>query len=358
MRTTVIRFLALACASSAALALSANALATPRLIISGGPTPGTAAATTVQITEDKTDAAPLKVSIYQATGYAATLGQPAGTQIGTVHADLQALAISPDAIIQADGTVLTADPAAYTSNTCAPGAHAAVWLLHVTVSGQTIDVPVYLDPTTGAEAALGAAKLVFCLSDPYDTAPTSIRAPFGVKIINAKMTLNSGIITNPSSGGTFLWRATITPWNPATPAPDAAKTVEVQSIVTIPATLSLKATVKTVRHKRHGKTTVTNSVLLSGKLLENLQGVQGASVTILAGGKKIGIAKTSASGAFSRNAGLNKKTTFQAKVTLAQRDIACVSPLPATSVPGGCVGATVAGYSLASNLVTATPKKK
>jgi hypothetical protein len=355
---TVFRFLALAGAAAATLALAANALATPRLIVSGGPTPSVAAATTIQITEDKSDAAPLKISIYQPAGYAAVLNQLVGTQIGTVHADLQALAISPDAIIQADGTVLVDDPAKYTSNTCAPGTHAAVWLLHVTVSGQTIDVPVYLDPTTGTEQALGAAKLVLCLSDPYDTAPAAIRAPFGVKLINAKLVLNSGVITNPSSAGTFLWRTIITPWNPATPAPDAAKTIEAQSVVTIPDTLSLKATVKTVRHKHGKKTTVTNSVLLSGKLLENLQGVQGASVTILAGGKKIGTTTTNASGTFSRQAGLNKKTTFQAKVTVAQRDTACVSPLPASSVPGGCTGATIGGYTLSSNVVSATPKKK
>jgi hypothetical protein len=357
MRNTL-RFLALACASTVTLALAGNALATPRLIISGGPTPGTAAATTVQVTEDKSDAAPLKISIYQPAGYVATLNQVVGTQIGTVHADLQALAISPDAIIQADGTVLVDDPAKHTADACAPGAHAAVWLLHVTVSGTTLDVVVYVDPTVGPEQALGAAKLVLCLPDPY--IPQSVGgAAFGAKIINAKLVLASGVITNPSSAGAYLWRSTITPWNLTTPGPDAVKTIEAQSIVTIPDTLSLKATVKTIRHKRRGhKTTVTNSVLLSGALLENLQGVQGASVAILAGGKKIGSTTTNASGAFSRKAGLNKKTTFQAKVTVAQRDTACVSPLPATSVPGGCTGATVGGYTLSSKVITATPKKK
>jgi hypothetical protein len=352
MRSTFIRFLALACASSAALALSANALATPRLIISGGSTPGVAAATTVQVTEDKTDAAPLKITIYQATGYTATLGQPAGTQIGTVHADLQALAISPDAIIQADGTVLTADPATYTSNTCAPGSHAAVWLLHVTVSGQTIDVPVYLDPTTGAEAALGSAKLQLCLSDPYDTAPAAIRAPFGVKLINAKMVLNSGIITNPSSAGTFLWRATITPWNPATPAPDAAKTVEVQSIVTLPpGRVTVKATVKKLTKPKRSVATV------SGKVTENGAAVSGASVVIFANGKKIATVKTNASGSFAKSFTIKKTTKFQAKVAVAQHDTACVSPLPATSVPGGCVGATIGAWAASSPTVSAKPKK-
>jgi hypothetical protein len=352
MRTTVIRFLALACASSAALALSANALATPRLIVSGGNAPSAAAATTVQVTEDKADPAPLKITIYQATGYAATLGQPAGTQIGTVHADLQALAISADAIIQADGTVLAADPATYASNTCSPGAHAAVWLLHVTVSGQTIDVPVYLDPTSGAEAALGSAKLVLCLSDPYDTAPASIRAPFGVKLINAKMVLNSGIITNPATAGTFLWRATITPWNPATPAPDAAKTVEVQSVVTLPpGKATLKATVKKIKKPKHSVATV------SGTVTENGVAVSGASVAIFANGKKVATVKTNANGVFAKAFTIKKATKFQAKVAVAQHDTACVSPLPTSSVPGGCVGASIGAWAASSPTVATKPKK-
>ncbi len=342
------RLLALAGAAVASLALASGALATPRLIIGG---------TTIQVTEDKSDAAPLKITIYIATGFSATLGQAAGTQIGAVHADLQALAISPDAIIPADGTVLADDPTKYAANMCAPGAHAAVWLLHVTVSGQTIDVPVYIDPTSGTETALGAAKLQLCLSDPYENAGAA-RAPFGVKIINAKLTLNAGIINAPAAAGSYLFRALITPWNAAAPAPDAAHTVEAQSIVNIPAALSLKATVKTIRHKKGKKTTVTNSVLLSGKLLENLQGVAGAKVDIFAGGKNRGSTTTSSSGSYSRSLGLPNKTTFQAKATVPQRDVACVSSLPPTQVPGGCVGATLAGYTISSPTVTATPKKK
>jgi len=100
MRMTF-RLLAVAGAAVASLALASGALATQRLIVS---------ASTIQVTEDKSDAAPLKITIYIATGFSATLGQAAGTQIGAVHADLQALAISPDAIIPADGTVLADDP--------------------------------------------------------------------------------------------------------------------------------------------------------------------------------------------------------------------------------------------------------
>ena len=350
MRTTVARFLALAVAATATLALAANALATPRLIVSGGATAGVAAATTIQVTEDKTDAAPLKISIYEPAGYAATLNQVAGTQIGTVHADLQALAISPDAIIQADGTVLVDDPAKYTSNTCAPGAHAAVWLLHVTVSGQTIDVPVYIDPTTGTEQALGAAKLVLYLSDPYDTAPAAIRAPFGVKLINAKLLLNSGIVKNPASAGTYLWRSTITPWNPLTPAPNAAGTIEAQSIVNLSGKATLKANVKKV-------TTKKSRVTLGGVVSENGTPVSGATVLLYANGKRVATAKTNANGIYAKVLLITKATKFQAKATAPQRDTACVTPLPATQVPGGCVGATVGPYQVVSPTVATRLKR-
>ena len=349
MRTTVARFLALAVAATATLALAANALATPRLIVSGGAAAGVAAATTIQVTEDKTDAAPLKISIYEPAGYAATLNQVAGTQIGTVHADLQALAISPDAIIQADGTVVVDDPAKHTADACAPGAHAAVWLLHVTVSGTTLDVAVYVDPTTGVEQALGAAKLVLCLPDPY--IPQSAGgAAFGVKIINAKLLMNSGVVTNPSSPGTYLWRSIITPWNPLTPAPNAAGTIEAQSIVNLPGKATLRATVKKVTKKK-------SRVTLGGSVTENGAPVSGAIVLIYANGKKVATAKTNSSGLYVKALLITKVTKFQAKATAPQRDTACVSPLPATSVPGGCVGATVGPYQVASSTIATKLKK-
>ncbi len=61
---------------------------------------------------------------------------------------------------------------------------------------------------------------------------------------------------------------------PGEPGTRAAKTVEVQSIVTLPAKATLKATVKTVKKK--------NSVLLSGTVTANGAPVSGASVAIFA----------------------------------------------------------------------------
>jgi len=355
------RLVTLTAVAAASLGVAANALAkTPQLLVAGATATGASAQTIVELREEKTDAAPLRATIYVPPGYTATLTQSAGTQIGTVSGSLQALQISADAIITAEGTVLTAAPSAYVSNPCVPGMHAAVWLLHVVVSGQTLDVPVYVDPTTGAETAFSSAKLVFCLSNPYAEAqPPSSRATFGGKLIDAKIMLSAGVLTNPSTAGSFLWRAAITPWTANGALPNAAGTVETQAIVTVPSALSLKAKVKTVRDTRriNGKlrATVSNSVLLSGKLLENLKGVAGARVAIFGSGKSAGSATTAGSGAFSKTLKLRKRTSFKVTATIPTRETSCRSPLPGTS---GCVSATMAGYKVGSAAVSARPRTR
>jgi hypothetical protein len=361
----ILRLLVFGCAATASLALAGNAFAkTPQLIVSGATTTGASAATTVEVKEEKADAAPLKITIYVPTGYVANLGQSISTQIGTVDASLQALVISPDAIITATGTVTVGDATSTPLRTSAAqctgvATHAAIWLLNVTVAGQALVVPVYVDPTTGTEAAFSSAKLVLCLPNPYAEAqPPSSRAASGAKIIDAKLILSAGVLTNPSPPGSYVWRTVITPWTVNGATPNVVGTIETQAIVTIPASVSLKAKVKTVRHKKNGKTTVTNSVLLSGKLLENLTGVSGGKVAFFANGKTAGSTRTKAGGSFSKQRGLTKRTRFSVKVAVPTRETSCTSPLPATSVPGGCVSATMAGYTLTSSTVLATPKKR
>lgn len=350
-------------AATAALPLAGNALAaTPQLLVSGAQATGASARTTFQVKEAKTDAAPLEISIYMPAGYTANLSHAAGTQIGTVRTRIQLLASSVDSVADASGTVLVADkslPALQTSATQCTGTpmHAAIWLLHTVAPGQTLDVPVYVDPTTGAEAAFSSAKLVLCLPNPYEQALPGTRAPGGAKVFDTKATLSAGVITNPTAAGAYLWRAVIAPWSANGPNPNPAGTVEAQAIVTVPASLALKAKVTTIRHKRHGRKTVTNSVLLSGKLLENLQGVAGAKVTIYANDKTAGSTTTNAAGAFSRRLAFNNKATFNVTATVPTRETACVNPLAATAVPAGCVSATLAGYKIGSNSVDATPRR-
>jgi hypothetical protein len=287
------------------------------------------------------------------------LGQSPGTQIGTVTASVQALQVSGDTVIpNVSGTVVTDAPSKYVTNTCAPGVHAAVWLLQLTVQGTIYDVPAYVDAASGNETTFSAAKVVLCFANPYEQAAPGTRAPFGVKLVDAKVALSAGMFTNPTTAGSYVWRTLITPWTVSAATDNPAGAMETQSIVNIPSSLSLKATVRTTRHRRHGRTVVANSVLLSGKLLENLTGIAGATVTFFANGKTAGSAPTAASGGFSTKTGLARKTTLKATATVPTRETGCVNPLSAAFAPAGCVAATIAGYKLASNTVTATPRKR
>jgi hypothetical protein len=123
--------------------------------------------------------------------------------------------------------------------------------------------------------------------------------------------------------------------------------------------VSLKAKVSTSRKQKRvrGKTRtiVKSSVLLSGRVLENLQGVDGAKIAFLAGGKSAGTATTGSSGSFAKRLALAETVSFRVRVTVQTRETACANPLPETLIPGGCTSATIAGYRLTSSAVIAKP---
>jgi len=357
-----VRLLVLGGVVTAALALAASAFAKTQLLVSGATALGASATTIAEVKRANEDAASAQISIYIPNGYKANLGQSPGTQIGTVAARAQLLEINADTILDLTGTILVADQndqalQAGAAQCTGSRTHAAIWLLRLLVAGQTVNVPVYVDQSSGSEATFSSAKLVLCLPQPYAKALPNY-SPFGTKIVEAKTTLSAGVLTNATSAGAYVWRTVLTPWAANGAAPNLAGTTEAQAIASIPASLSLKAKVKTVRHKRHGRTTVTNSVLLSGKLLENLRGVSGAKVAFLANGKSAGSTKTKTGGAFSKVGGLRTRTTFSVKTQVPARDTSCASPLPVALVPGGCVSATTAGYTLVSSTVLATPRKR
>jgi hypothetical protein len=351
------RLLVLGGAATASLALAASAFAKTHLLVTAAAELGASATTVVHIGGETTDAAPSRVTIYLPSGYAANLGQTAGTRIGTVTASVQRLMLSPDAV-EVQGTIVTDTPANYTDGFCAPGPHAAVWLLHLNVQGTTVDVPVYVDRTTGNEAPFSSAKLVLCLANPYEQAAPSTRAPAGLRLVDTKLALSAGMVTNPTFAGSFVWRAVVTPWTANGGAENAPGTIETQSIVNIPSSLSLKAKVQTKRHTKGGRTTVANSVLLSGKLLEDLKGVAGARITFFANGKTSGSAATGLSGAFSSKKSLTRTTALRATATVPAREAACVSPLSVTAAPAGCSAATIAGYKIGSDTVIARPRTR
>jgi hypothetical protein len=228
--------------------------------------------------------------------------------------------------------------------------HAGIWMLRLTVTSQTLELLMYVDPTTGSEAAFGSAKLVLCLAQPYAKGLPGY-APLGTKISELRTTLSAGVFTNPLFAGSHVWRTLVTPWSPGGAAPDAAGTAESQGVVGLPSSLSFRAK----RTTTPGRPTVKNSVLLSGTLLENMRGVSGATISFFATDRSAGAARTSASGAFARRIRLAQRTTFRVTATVPTREASCANPLPSSVAPAGCVSATHAGYRLRSGSIVVTP---
>ena len=343
-----LRLALLACVAAGALAFAGSALATPRLII-GGQTALGSSQVSMQFLEEKTDAAPARVVIYAPAGYTGTVTASPGTQLGTVHADLQALAISPDAIISADGQILADNPATHTTDACSPGLHTAVWILRVTVSGQTINVPAYVDaPPPGTDPLAGTSpfRIAFCFSSPYEQAGAA-RAPFGAKIVNAVLQLNQGTLRTPSARGSYAWRAVVTPYTVNSGAPNAAGTVEARGVVDTPDLLSIAVKV-TDKKKR--------MVRVTGNLRAGDFVLGGATVS-LAGSVKAK-KKTSSGGSVVFNLRFKKKGTYTFRLTsnVLPYDITqdgCKTPT-APSLP--CVSATANGFTVTSRTVRLTVK--
>ena len=167
----------LACGLVAATLASA-ASAKTQLFVSGPPETAASGTTVLQVRSAPQDAAWARVTTFVPTGYTINLGQPNGTRIGSASAQVQLRDAGTTAA--ATGVVLVADPndaivqQSATQCTGLP-AHAAVWIVRLTASTQTLDVHVYIDPTTGTDARFGSARLVLCLPQPYSKALPRLR---------------------------------------------------------------------------------------------------------------------------------------------------------------------------------------
>jgi hypothetical protein len=312
--------------------------------------------TVLEVKGAAADAAWAQVTTYVPKGYTINLGQPVGTRIGTVSARAQLLASGATA--GATGVVLVADrndaAVQQAATQCTRSAtHAGVWVMRLTLPAQTLEVPLYVDPTTGSEDGFGSAKLVLCLPQPYARGLPAY-APLGTKIDDLRTTLSAGVFTNPLFAGSHVWRTVVVPWSSSGAAQNNGATVETQGLVGVPSSLSLKSKLTTTR----ARLTVKNSVLLSGTLLEDLRGVAGVTVSFFATDRKAGTARTGATGSFARRLLLGERKTFRVTASVPTREAPCVSPLPSSVAPAGCVSATHAGYRLRSGSIVVTPRTR
>lgn len=339
-------WVAAACVLLGSVVGAANAAAKTVLLVSGPTAKAASGATTIEVRGAAADAAWGEVATYVPNGYTIDLGHPTGTRIGSATAVVQLLETRTNA--KATGTVLVADPndaAVQRAAAACTGdvVHAGVWLVRLTVSAQTVDVYAYVDPTRAGDVPFGSAKLVLCLPQPYSSVLPSY-APRGAKISDLTLTLSAGIFTNPFLAGSSVWRTVLTPWAGTGAALELAAAAESQALVALPASLRLHAKVK------------KSTVVLSGKVLENLVGIAGARISFFANDTSAGAASTGMRGTFAKRRRLPTRTTYTATATIPTRTAACVSPLPPSIAPAGCLSATRAGYRLRSNSVVVTPR--
>lgn len=331
------RVVLLACSSLAALALAGSAIAAyqPRLVIKN-PSKALGAATelTIHVEQARTDDPTFRFALYSPRGYGIASLPPEGATVGSARAQIQANAISPDAIVEVTGSIVsdTYTAAEYpTAVGCVndPTATiAAVQRLQLSAAGQTLVVPMYVIPlTSGPLAAAFSTQLVVCLPPPAT-------AQLGAKLINADLTF-TGFFTNPTTAGEYRWTSLWTPYS-TTNAPNPTGTVETQSVDRLPAQLTLSAKVS----KRN--------VTLSGTVLEGGRGIPQARVQLLlsrtvAAGRAAGTATTRANGAFSATLRNRPRGIWYARVRVTVPDRA--TPCVQTFAPVPCIAANVPGFA-------------
>jgi hypothetical protein len=339
-----------AAAVFASLGLAQSAFAAPNsgsLAVSYSPAKlGSSDSTTIHVNVATTSDAIAQVNIFTGTNVA-NLGAAPGTTIGNV--DATAIAHDQGGLtLPLSGSVVTDDPAKHATDICSPGSNQAVWNMNLSVAGQTLVIPIYVNKTTGGATAFGAYNLKICLP-PWDVpAGTPGRAAFGAQLVDASLVLNK-IFTAPLSVGTSTWIATFTPYVTGKGTPNAAGTWEAKAFIPLPVVLTIGA-------KYLAK---TNTWQLTGKLTEGGKPVPQWTVRIRRGPAPSRLptqatTKTSLVGVWKTAGHLTpKKTTyFQASASAPERDYTqtgCANVDQAIA-PAGCTKATLSAWSVTSTV--------
>jgi hypothetical protein len=333
---TILRLAVVTCVGTAALAFASNALATQRLAVTQ-----TATGVTIKVSQDQSDPQPAKITTYVPAGYAVKPTGAAGATIGTATGQVFATDPNINLALNGSGDVLVADESKLPPErvaACSPGTHLAVWNVHLTVFGQALDLFVFVSPTSGAETALGNAKLEVCLPPVDVPAGTPGRAPNGAKLLDATFTVNNQM-TLPV--GSQRWTSLWTPYAAGTGLPDTAGMVEARSVVGQGA-VSIVGKVTSRRRKL---------VQVTGRVTQSGVPVAGIRVRLFINSKARFSTTARSDGSYVfRLRNTRKRVTtsfFQAVVAATARDItgtACANPTPGAK----CVSATASPFTARS----------
>jgi len=316
----------------------ASAALTPRLSASTSP-----AGSAVSYSQAATDDPVAKITYYVPSGFTALLAQPAGEVVGTVSATALAADLG-NATLPLRGTIVAADatttvtvsgqqvPLSVAATQCTGTAtHGAFWILNLTASGQTLQVPAYVDdvPLTVPLSDIANNTIQICLPPPDVPAGTPGRATFGAKLVSA--TFISEVFSVPP--GSYTWRAVVTPYTPGRGTANPAGTVEAQSIDRTPQQVTIAG--RAVRGK-------VRTVRVTGRVRAATSGVAGVRVQVLLGTRVLGRATTRAGGVWTTTVRIPTATALlRASATAAATSAgACTASFP----PVPCAGKTFGGF--------------
>jgi hypothetical protein len=339
IRAAIVAAVAAAVLAAAAVASAAN---TATVAVSSVGT-----STTIHVNVPQTTDPIAAITFFIPAGWSANLGAAVGSTIGTVSA--QANGHDVGLTLPLSGNVSVASPTAAAGDVCSPGTHGAIWNLNLSVAGQTLVLPIYVDQTNAATAGLGPYQMRICLP-PWDVpVGTPGRAFEGAQLLDASFTVTN-VFTAPTAG-LSVWNNLFTPYFAGKGLPNVAATFDARSLVGAPS-LSIKVAKK------------AKTYAAGGKLTEGGTPVSGAAVTLLRGTSATKLAKfasatTNAAGSWAKTGKTAGKVTyFKATATVKERDATttgCAQPLPASIAPGGCVSATLGAWSATSPVAKFKP---
>ena len=273
-------------ALTAALAVVGGAFAAPTPefdVIAFSTTPGKVAETELELFFPPSAPAPAQAHIGVPIGYSL-----ASTTLGSTVAEAFVDVVVVGKTQHLKGNVIVDDPSRYATEACAPGTHAAVWVVYLTVSGEPYVIPLFVDPTSGTDALNNAYTIQTCFLSP--DAPAG-GAPAGARITEFDLDFDA-MFRNPSSQDYYRWSTLVTPFASGSATPDPAATFELRSTVTIPEHLTIKASFDKKRRVS----------VISGRLTAINKPEKGIDVDIYGAGslfgdfKRLASVKTDASG--------------------------------------------------------------
>jgi hypothetical protein len=248
-----IRILVLGLVGAFALSAAGTAAAAfaPRLLVTDA---APLANVTINYTQSATDDPVAKLHFFIPDEYTPTVTRAAGTNIGTVRAsgtaaDLGGAVLPLTGTVQvraASGTYASGGqqvPIAAAATQCTGTAsHTAFWVLILQAAGQTLELPVFVDapaapPRAGVPTDPFSASIQACLPPPDVPAGTPGRATFGFKLTQVDFRV-TGVFRSAGTGDP-VWRVLATPYRPGTGQPNAAGSVEAQSVIAFPRSVVL-----------------------------------------------------------------------------------------------------------------------